>query len=266
MSKPTSLLDEDAKKALREAQNALEHILKDENAFKEAVRTSVRQFAHDIKNPLTAMLGYSKIMADDAADPETYPENSRIIHKAALRLLNLCESMVEQSEKIDTKDDEIPEDQIQDVDATEIIEEIETLFSEMATEREITLKSEIADDFPVLHTVPTHLYRALTNIVSNAMKFTPGGGEVAISAGVDDADEAVILVIRDSGKGIPAKQIPQILQPFKTSISPHGDKGTGLGLPIVNQLMLELGGKMEISSREKEGTEVTLRFPKKLTR
>jgi signal transduction histidine kinase len=56
------------------------------------------------------------------------------------------------------------------------------------------------------------------------------------------------------------------VSPYKTTVSLHGDKGTGLGLPIVNQLMLNLGGKMEVSSREKEGTTVTLRFPKKMTR
>ncbi len=266
MGNSDTKLDDDAKRALREAQSALEHILEDENAFKEAVQRSVRQFAHDIKNPLTAMIGYSKLMASGKLEPETFPENSEIIHKAALRMLNLCESMVENSERMDPEDNEIPEDQIQDVDAVEILEEVETLFGEMAAEREINLISNIAEDFPTLHTVPTHLYRSLTNIMSNAMKFTPGGGEIAINAEVDEADEAVIFVVRDSGAGIPAKQIPQILQPYKTTVSPHGDKGTGLGLPIVNQLMMELGGKMEISSRENEGTTVKLRFPKNLMR
>ncbi|MBT7770827.1 MAG: ATP-binding protein, partial [Rhodospirillales bacterium] len=54
--------------------------------------------------------------------------------------------------------------------------------------------------------------------------------------------------------------------PYETTPSPHGEKGTGLGLPIVYQLMLELGGNMEITSKEHQGTTVTLKFPKNMTR
>ena len=128
------------------------------------------------------------------------------------------------------------------------------------------MSTDVSADFPKINTVPRHPYRALTNILSNAIKFTPGGGDIEINADIDQQEDAVILVVRDSGEGIPAQQIPHILQPYKTSVSPYGDKGTGLGLPIVNQLMLELGGKMEIHSEEQHGTTVTLRFPKKMTR
>ena len=136
----------------------------------------------------------------------------------------------------------------------------------MAEDCDIRLTSDVSTDFPKINTVPRHLYRALTNILSNAMKFTPGGGKIEINADVDEQEDAVILVVRDSGEGIPAQQIPHIQKPYKTTVLPHGDKGTGLGLSIVNQLMLELGGKMEIHSEENAGTTVMLWFPKKMTR
>ena len=136
----------------------------------------------------------------------------------------------------------------------------------MAEDCDIRLTSDVSTDFPKINTVPRHLYRALTNILSNAMKFTPGGGKIEINADVDEQEDAVILVVRDSGEGIPAQQIPHIQKPYKTTVLPHGDKGTGLGLSIVNQLMLELSGKMEIHSEENAGTTVMLWFPKKMTR
>jgi two-component system, cell cycle sensor histidine kinase PleC len=262
--------EEDTKRALRNAETALENSLTDQADLKEEVMSKVKQFAHDIKNPLTAMIGLSKLMKMGVTTPEKIQPNAEIIHQSATRILGLCEDMLMHTEAALSADKiniaTVDDDKVQDVDAAEMIEEVTSLYAEMAQERDINLTADVSDDFPKINTIPRHLYRALTNIMSNAMKFTPGGGHVEINAGIDKQEDAMILVIRDSGDGIPAQQIPQILKPYKTTVSPHGDKGTGLGLPIVNQLMLELGGKKEISSREHEGTTVTLRFPSRMTR
>ena len=259
---------DDARQALRNAEEALQRVLEDENAFKKMVKQSVREFAHDIKNPLTAMVAYSKVMSTGMSEADQYQKYSEIIHKASLRILGLCEGMLEGTESlnIDAPETEIPEDQIQDVDVSEVIEEVGALYQELADKRGISLNFDVSTEFPILHTVPRHLYRSLTNIVSNSLKFTPRGGDVSINAKLDKNDDAIIFVVRDSGQGIPAHQIPQILKPYETTPSPHGEKGTGLGLPIVYQLMLELGGNMEITSKEHQGTTVTLKFPKNMTR
>ena len=76
----------------------------------------------------------------------------------------------------------------------------------MAEDCDIRLTSDVSTDFPKINTMPRHLYRALTNILSNAMKFTPGGGKIEINADVDEQEDAVILVVRDSGEGIPASK------------------------------------------------------------
>tara|TARA_B100000315_G_scaffold218823_1_gene220346 strand:- start:1943 stop:2740 length:798 start_codon:yes stop_codon:yes gene_type:complete len=263
-------IDDDSQRALREAEAALEKALADQAQLKNEVMAKVHQFAHDIKNPLTAMIGLAKLMKMGMTTPDKVQPNAEIIYNSATRILGLCEDMLADTDGR-IKGDEaaktaVDEDQVQDVDAAEMIEEITALYTEMAEERDIKLTAEVSDNFPKINTVPRHLYRALTNILSNALKFTPGGGEIDINADVDEHQDAVILVVRDSGGGIPAEQIPHILKPYKTTVSPHGDKGTGLGLSIVNQLMLELGGKMEIHSQKNEGTTVTLRFPKKMTR
>ncbi len=261
---------DDFRRSLREAEAALEKALAEKNDLKKEVMGKVKQFAHDIKNPLTPMIGLSKLMKMGITPPEKTQANAEIIHQSALRILGLCEDMLLETEStLEVNDlDSLPQDEnkIQDVDAVAMIEEVTSLYQELASERDINLSTQISENFPKIHTVPRHLYRALSNIMSNAMNFTPGGGAVEIIAEIDPSNEAIILVVRDSGEGIPAQQIPQILKPYKTTNSLHGEKGTGLGLPIVNQQMMGLGGKMEIHSTEHEGTTVTLRFPKNMTR
>lgn len=259
----------DTIRALREAEAALKKSLEDQATIRETVMTMVKQFAHDIKNPLTPIMGLTKLMKLGMTPAEKIEPNAEIIHQAAMRILGLCEDMLSQTEAVLDKNaantEAVDEDKVQNVDATEMIKELTSLYANMAEERDINLSTDISKNFPKLHTVPRDLHRALSNIMSNAMKFTPGGGEIKINADIDEQHDAVILVVRDSGEGIPAEQIPHILKPYKTTVSPHGDKGTGLGLPIVNQMMLEIGGKMEIHSHEHQGTTVTLRFPKSMT-
>ena len=161
----------------------------------------------------------------------------------------------------------MPNDEdIQDVDMGRLIEEVGTLYAEQARQRGIDLETSVAPDFPMIRAVPQHLYRVMTNLLSNALKFTPHGGKVKIDARLDKFEDAVVLVIRDSGEGIPTDQILRIQQSYETTVSARGDKGTGLGLPIVNKLMAQLGGSMAIASREGAGTRVTLRFPCSMTR
>ena len=96
-------------------------------------------------------------MAEQKVEPDTFPENSNIIHKAALRMLNLCESMVEHSERADVNEDSIPEDRIQDVNSIEILEEVKTLFGEMAAEMDINLVSNVAKYFSILQPFETNI-------------------------------------------------------------------------------------------------------------
>ncbi|NQV56020.1 MAG: HAMP domain-containing histidine kinase [Rhodospirillales bacterium] len=254
----------ETKQTLKEAERALERVIAGDAAFKDAVQQSVRSFAHDIKNPLNALMGHSQLLVNGLIEPDRQLESAEAIHRAAERMLTLCNGMLEDTIKLEEGIVGPGEDEIQDFEVSDIIEEVSVLYKQMAEDRAIKLTTNINSTFPTLHTVPQHIYRSLTNILSNAMKFTHKGGKVSINAEMDEDGDAIIFVIRDSGEGIPAEQLPHILKPYQTTVSARGDKGTGLGLPIVNQLMLELGGRMEISSRQNEGTKVTLRFPRTL--
>ena len=256
--------------ALRAAEAALEDSIERERRLKEAVEQRIAEFAHDVKNPLNAMIAYSEVIKDELMGPiesEVYKEYVGILHTSALRLLELCQSILGKAPSEALDREAVPqEEDFQDVDMGRMIDEVATLYAEQARQRGIALETKVAPDFPLIHAVPQHLYRAMTNLLSNAVKFTPQGGKVIVDAHLDESEDAVVVVVRDSGKGIPTDQILRIQQAYETTVSSRGDKGTGLGLPIVSKLMAQLGGSMAITSRESAGTRVTLRFPRSMTR
>jgi signal transduction histidine kinase len=263
-------LSKKAEESLQEAQKALKKSLKREKELIERLDLQIATFAHDVRNPLNAMLAYSEVLKDELLGPfghDTYKDYAKTLHISSLRLLDLCETVLDAAYAKSAKS-ESPHfpGTFQEIDAAKIITEASDLFAEQARKRGIKLKTAVSKDFPQIHTNPQHLYRAITNLLSNALKFTPKGGTVTIKARLDKAKDAIIVVIRDTGIGIPASQILEILQPFHRGPSLHGDKGSGLGLSIVNQLMTQLGGSLDISSKEKVGARVTLHFPRKLTR
>ena len=108
---------------------------------------------------------------------------------------------------------------------------------------------------------PARLLQVLTNLVSNALKFSPRGGTVRISAR-GNADWVEISV-SDEGIGIPAEQLPSLFQPFSRGTAPgRSISGTGLGLYISNRIVQRLGGRMSVESEVGAGTTVTVRLPR----
>jgi signal transduction histidine kinase len=268
-SKPPAT-DKDLKAALRTAEAALEAAIERERERAEISRLRVAEVVHDIKNPLTALLAYSNVMRNEALGPigdARYKKYAQTIHTAGQRLLDYCQTLLDEHLR-DVKQRDTEEAPIvrQDVDVAEMVREVVTLYQELAEQRGIRLEAKIAKDFPALHTFPTNLHRALTNLVSNALKFTPRGGKVTVDAHVDENKEAVVVVIRDSGVGLSANEILRILSHEAGTRSEHGEQGAGLGLIIVTRLIRQAGGTVEIKSGKNRGTAVTLRFPRELTR
>jgi|APSaa5957512535_1039671.scaffolds.fasta_scaffold78050_2 two-component system, cell cycle sensor histidine kinase PleC len=251
----------EAKDALRKSEKALERALERERAADSNTDSRILEAAHDIRANLSPLIGYSEILKGEFFGPlenEKYSECAEVLYTSSTRLFDLCNSILNTFE---TKDyDQQGEGNIILVNATETINEVAGLFKEIATQRNINLSTKISPNFPHLNLPPQHLYRALSNLVSNAVKFTPSGGKVSIEANVDANEDALIMVIRNTGPGIPADQIMRILKPNQSEESLYVEKGSGLGLPIVNKLMREVGGVLDIKSNGT--TTITLKFPK----
>jgi len=254
-------LDE-AKKALREAESALEAVIKENVTLKKDIRQQEKEFVHDIKNLIMPVSGYMQLIEDGAMDSGMIQKYAGALLTSMIRVTELCDSMLGREPISAAK---LPKDaRYQDVKMGDIIEEVVEFFSQMAAEKNVTLTAEVSPDFPDINTIPQNIRRAMSNLVTNALNFTSSGGNVAIKAEVDIKDDAVVLVVRDSGSAIPTDQIMSILSPGSNVPGHKTERGSGLGLRIVYKMMQELGGTMAITSEATKGTTVTLSFPKSL--
>lgn len=110
---------------------------------------------------------------------------------------------------------------------------------------------------------PTRLRQILINLLHNAVKFTPPGGEVEVSATPDPTRSVVVVRVSDTGIGIPADQLSAIFEPFHQidSALSRAHEGTGLGLALVKRLVDLHGGRISVASTEGRGTVFTVELP-----
>ena len=151
---------------------------------------------------------------------------------------------------------------------------IAELLEPLARQRRLILEAQPSEDLPPLLADPDQLQQVLLNLVTNALDATPPGGQVRLAVSLSDALPAdarprlirghpegpvLTLVVADTGRGMSQEQLEQIFEPFFSTKERKG--GTGLGLPIVEDIVLSHGGGIEVQSAEGAGTTVLLRWP-----
>lgn len=253
---------DDAKKALREAETALGTVIKENVSLKKEIREREMDFVHDIKNLIVPVSGYMQLVQEGSMTADMIQKYAGALHTSMIRVTELCDTMLG-SEPIAAA--KLPNDaRYQDVDIGDIINEAVDFFAQMAAEKEINLTAEVVPEFPQIRTIPQNIRRALSNLITNALNFTSVGGNVAIKAEMDVKNDAVVLVVRDSGVAIPTDQIMSILNPGSSVAAHKTERGSGLGLRIVFKMMRELGGTMALTSDATNGTTISLNFPRSL--
>jgi signal transduction histidine kinase len=126
-----------------------------------------------------------------------------------------------------------------------------------ATEKGVALTVAVPDALPLLACDADRLQQVFANLLSNAIRFTPAGGEVSVTA--SEADRELILTVADTGIGIPAAQLPQVFDRYQQAHRRRG--GTGLGLAIVKEFVEAHGGRVWVESREGEGSQFHVALP-----
>ena len=137
------------------------------------------------------------------------------------------------------------------------------MMSTRAETQKLSMRIEIDPRFPVLHADERAVRQVLTNLVSNAVKFTPEGGRVVLFAHLD-MDGAPVFGVEDNGVGIAQSDLALVFENFGQGRHDAviADRGTGLGLPIVRGLVEAMGGRVSLDSTPGEGTRVTIILPK----
>jgi len=175
-------------------------------------------------------------------------------------LLQLINDLLDIS-KVEANRMELDEDI---VSIPDLIEDSEVLVRERAQRGGVELRRAVPPDLPPVQGDGRRLKQVLLNLLTNAVKFTPEGHAVTVSAHVADSG-AMVVRVTDQGCGIREEDIPKVLQPFGqvTNSSPllRSDVGTGLGLPLARRLVELHGGLLNLESVFGEGTTVTVTLP-----
>jgi signal transduction histidine kinase len=148
-------------------------------------------------------------------------------------------------------------------DLVRAIAEAVTLFEPAIAEKSIALREEIPDDLPPASVDAARIVQVLQNLVSNAVKFTPPGGEIAIRAAAENGE--ALIAVRDTGTGIPAEHLPRLFDRFwQATGSRRG--GAGLGLAIAKGIIEAHGGRIWVESEVGRGSTFTFALPALETR
>ena len=219
----------------------------------------IATMSHELRTPLNAIIGFSDMLTNESLelDPRRRLEYAKLINNSGHHLLSVVNGILDVS-KMENGNFEITPEPFTPAPA---IESCADLLALKAQDAGVELTMRIAPDLPDVAADRRAFNQILINLISNAVKFTPRGGRVTVSARCDGPKLAV--TVEDTGVGIGESDLPRLGEAFfqgRASYDRRHD-GTGLGLSIVKGLVHLHGGEVDIKSRLGEGTRVTVRLP-----
>lgn len=243
---PTELVD------LAQAMNAMLDRLED--SFSRLNQFS-GDLAHELRTPISNLRGEAEVALKRCRTVEEYQQVLGSSLEECERLSRMIDGLL----FVARADDPRSAIRKAPFDAMPEMEAVREFYDALATEQRITVRC--VGGVPI-HGDAALFRRAVGNLLANALRHTPRGGEVVIQAGMTEAGEPEVAV-RDSGAGIPAEHLPNLFDRFyRVDSARSGSRGgTGLGLAIVRSIMRLHGGSAGIESTVGQGTTVTLRFP-----
>jgi signal transduction histidine kinase len=210
------------------------------------------QITHEVRNPLASIGLYAELLGDEIAD-ETGAEARRLLASIASevdRLTEITENYLRFAR--------FPQAKLEREDLGAIAAAVLEFSRAELAQAGIALEVEVASDLPEIAADESQLRQALLNLVRNAREAMASGGRLRVTVDAPgDSPRQVRLRLSDSGLGIPEADRAKIFDPFFST----KEKGTGLGLALVQQIVAEHGGKIDVDSEIARGTTVTLTFP-----
>jgi len=248
-------------KLLQAREQALERALTAETRANAAKSDFLALMSHELRTPLNAIIGFSEVLESQMLGPLGHPryrEYAGDVHGAGRHLLALINDILDLSKAAAGKF-ELSCDEIVPAD---VITECLKLTRGKAHEGGLRLSCDMAPGLPNLLVDRLRFKQVLLNLMSNAIKFTPPGGFVHVTADQED-DGGFVLKVTDTGIGMAPEHIPQALEPFRQIASPFArqKEGTGLGLALVKSLVECHEGRLEIDSALARGTTVRITLP-----
>ncbi|MEO6277296.1 PAS domain-containing sensor histidine kinase [Roseateles sp.] len=217
----------------------------------------IANVSHELRTPLQSILGFAEIGALRARQDLRLAELFADVHRAGQRMLSLVNDLLDLS-KIERGAEPL---QLQRLDLRPLAAELARELGPLLAARGLALRTALGDAPLIVRGDPLRLQQLLRNLLANAIRFSPPGGRIELSAGHDDAGD-VRAAVADHGPGIPPDELESIFEAFvQSSATKNAAGGTGLGLAICRRIAQAHGGRIWADNRADGGAVISLVLP-----
>jgi signal transduction histidine kinase len=221
------------------------------------LREFLADVSHELRTPLTSIRGFSQAMIDDTIrTPADYAEAAQVIHEEASRMARLVEDLLYLSrvESGQFAGEHLP------LDLTSLVASCAHRAERRAAAAGVDLRLD-AEEALVVQGEGHRLEQVLVNLLDNALKHTPAGGVITVSARRDAAGQGIVVAVHNSGSVIPPEAQPRVFDRFYRAPGSSGTEGSGLGLSIARQIVDSHRGRIDVTSDAAHGTEFRVWLP-----
>jgi heavy metal sensor kinase len=226
----------------------------------EALITEIKEMtdniAHDLKSPITRIRGMAEVTLTTGKAIGEYENMAASTVEECDRLLDMINTML----MITKTESGVHQLEYREVDMASLVRDACELLETVAEDKGLSLACEAPESFPFV-VDQRMIQRILTNLLDNALKYTPSGGAVRVSLSEEDGGKAVVAV-RDTGPGIPPGDLPHVFERFYRSDHSRSQPGTGLGLSLARALARAHQGDITVTSTLGQGSIFTLILPR----
>ncbi len=239
-----------------------EKLKKKEKLLQELNHTKDKLFsliAHDLKSPFSALFGYADIMLSDFDDfsKDEIKENIRHMKSISQNLFSMVENLLDWARNQNKGVKYNPEI----VNVNEEISKIISFYEDNAKSKDISIVTDFIEELSAFCDV-SMFNTVVRNLINNAIKFTKPGGKITVKTELLDKEGKIKVTVQDTGVGMSKEQIEGILKEEATStIGTEGEKGTGLGMILVKEMVKRNEGELFIESEPEKGTKISFTVP-----
>jgi PAS domain S-box-containing protein len=218
-------------------------------------RGVISTVSHQLKSPLTSIRMAIHLLLEESVGPLTEKQAELLIaaREDSDRLHDILNNLLDIS-RIESGRVKLD---FHTVSAHLTVMEAVEPFKIPAHDQGVTVEVDLPGDLPEVRVDTTQMGHAFSNLISNALKYTPPGGKVTLSARTDE--KWVYFSVSDTGRGIPSEHLPRIFEQFFRVPGQEGEQGAGLGLAIVKEIVEAHGGTISVESQEGKGTTFTFK-------